>query len=38
MEIWKKIIETEPSVVVATTQIQPKDPEDMKEGENLFHT
>jgi len=33
----KKIIDVEPSVTVATTKIQPNKPEEMKEGEHLFH-
>ena len=31
-----KIIETEPSVTIATTKIQLDDPEEIEEGEHLF--
>ena len=38
MEKGKQIIDAEPSATVATTQIQPEDPEEMEEGEHLFHS
>jgi len=34
----KQIIDAEPNVTVATTQIQPEDPEEPEEGERLFHS
>ena len=34
----KHIIETKPSATVATTQIQPEDPEELKEGDRLFQS
>ena len=38
MEKGKQIIDTQPSATVATTKIQPKDPEEPEEGEHLFHS
>ena len=38
MDKGKQIINAEPSVVVATSQIQPEDPEESEEGEHLFHS
>ena len=34
----KQIIDAEPNATVATTQIQPVEPEDPEEGERLFHS
>jgi len=34
----KKIIDAEPSATVATTKIQKNEPEDLEEGEKLFHS
>lgn len=34
----KQIIDAEPSVTVTTTQIQSEDPEELEEGERLFHS
>lgn len=33
----RNIINLEPSATVATTQIYPDDPEELEEGEDLFH-
>ena len=38
MDKGKQIIDAEPSAIVATPQIQPKDPEESEEGEHLFHS
>ena len=38
MDKGKKIIDIEPSATIATTHIQPEDPEEMEEGEHLFHS
>jgi hypothetical protein len=32
------IIDAEPSATVSTTNIQPNEPDDPKEGEHLFHS
>jgi hypothetical protein len=32
------IIDVEPSAIVTTTKIQPSEPDEPKEGENLFHS
>ena len=34
----KRIIDAEPNATIATTQIQPVEPEDPEEGERLFHS
>ena len=34
----KRIIDAEPNATVATAQIQPVEPEDLEEGECLFHS
>ena len=34
----KRIIDVEPNATVATTKIQPVEPEDPEEGECLFHS
>jgi hypothetical protein len=34
----RKIIEGEPNITIATTMIQPDDPEETEEGERLFHS
>ena len=33
-----QIIDTDPTAIVATTEIQPEEPTDPKEGERLFHS
>jgi hypothetical protein len=33
----KQIIDVEPSATIATTKIQPSEPEELEEGEHLFH-
>ena len=33
-----KIIDVEPSTTVATAKVQKVDPEDLEEGEHLFHS
>jgi hypothetical protein len=33
-----RIIDTDPSATVATTKVQPGEPNEPKEGENLFHS
>ena len=35
---WKKIIDSEPNAIVATTNIQKEEPEDLEEVELLFHS
>jgi hypothetical protein len=37
-ERGKRIIDVEPSATVATTKVQPSEPEEPKEGECLFHS
>jgi hypothetical protein len=34
----RQIIDAEPTAIVATTTIQPEEPEDPEEGERLFHS
>jgi hypothetical protein len=34
----KWIIDVEPSATVATTKIRPSEPEELEEGERLFHS
>jgi hypothetical protein len=34
----KRIIDIEPSAMVATTKVRPSEPEESEEGERLFHT
>ena len=34
----KQIIDAEPSAIVATAKIQKNDPEDLEEGECVFHS
>jgi hypothetical protein len=34
----KHIIDFEPSATVATTKVQPREPEELEEGERLFHS
>ena len=38
MEKGKHIIDAKPSAIVSTTKIQPKDLEEPKEGEHIFHS
>jgi hypothetical protein len=38
MDKGKKIIDAKLSATVATTQIKLEDPEDLEEGEHLFHS
>jgi hypothetical protein len=38
LEKGKHIIDVEPSVTIATTKFQPKEPKDLEEGELLFHS
>jgi hypothetical protein len=33
----RQIIDVEPSGIVATTKLQPGEPDEPKEGEHLFH-
>ena len=35
---WKRIIDVEPSSIVATTKFQQSEPEELEEGERLFHS
>lgn len=37
-EKGKRIIDAQPNATVATAQIQPIEPEDLEEGERLFHS
>jgi hypothetical protein len=37
-EIWKQIIDAEPSAIVATTKVRPSELEEPEEGERLFHS
>jgi hypothetical protein len=37
-EWGRKIIDVEPSATVATTKIQPGEPDELEEGERLFHS
>jgi hypothetical protein len=37
-EEGKRIIDVEPSATVATTKVQPSEPEELEEGEHLFHS
>jgi hypothetical protein len=34
----RRIIDTEPSATIATTKIQPGEPDEPEEGERLFHS
>ena len=34
----KRIIDVEPSVIIATTKVRPRKPEEPEEGECLFHS
>jgi hypothetical protein len=34
----RQIIDVEPSATVATTKIQPGEPDEIEEGEHLFHS
>jgi hypothetical protein len=34
----KRIIDVEPSAIVATTKVRPSEPKEPKEGERLFHS
>jgi hypothetical protein len=34
----KQIIDVEPSAIVSTTKVQPSEPEELEEGERLFHS
>jgi hypothetical protein len=34
----RQIIDVDPTAIVATTTIQPEEPIDPEEGENLFHS
>jgi hypothetical protein len=38
IEGGKRIIDVEPSSIVATTKFRPSEPEEPKEGERLFHS
>jgi hypothetical protein len=38
LEKGRQIIDVEPSATVATTKIQPSEPDEPKEGEHLFHS
>jgi hypothetical protein len=38
MKEGSRIIDVEPSAMVATTKFQPSEPEEPKEGERLFHS
>jgi hypothetical protein len=38
LERGRKIIDAEPSATVATTKIQPGEPDEPEEGERLFHS
>jgi hypothetical protein len=38
LERGRQIIDTEPSATVATTKLQPGEPDEPKEGELLFHS
>jgi hypothetical protein len=38
LEGEKHIIDVEPSAIVATTNVQPREPEEPEEGEHLFHS
>jgi hypothetical protein len=38
MDKGKEIIDAKPSATIATTQIQPEDPEESEEGDHLFHS
>jgi hypothetical protein len=37
-EMGRKIIDVEPSSIVATTKIHPSEPDEPEEGEHLFHS
>ena len=37
-ERGRQIIDTEPSVIVSTTKLQPSEPNELEEGECLFHS
>ena len=37
-EKGKKIIDVEPSATISTTKLQREEPEDLEEGERLFHS
>ena len=37
-EKWKQIIDADPCAIFATTKIQRENPEDLEEGECLFHS
>ena len=38
LERGRQIIDTEPSATVATTKLQPGEPDEPEEGEHLFHS
>jgi hypothetical protein len=37
-ERGRQIIDAEPSAIVATTKLQPGEPDETEEGERLFHS
>ena len=37
-ERGRRIIDAEPSATIATTKLQPGEPDEPEEGENLFHS
>ena len=37
-ERGRRIIDAEPSSIIATTKLQPSEPDDREEGEHLFHS
>jgi hypothetical protein len=38
LEKGRQIIDAEPSATVATTKIHPSEPDELEEGEHLFHS
>ena len=38
LEGGKRVIDVEPSSMVATTKVRPSEPEEIEEGECLFHS
>jgi hypothetical protein len=38
LERGRRIIDAEPSATVATTKLQPGEPDKLEEGERLFHS
>jgi hypothetical protein len=37
-EMGRQIIDVEPSAIVSTTKLQPSEPDELEEGESLFHS